>query len=1321
MQKLRHNLAGVLLIALVAISCGGRMDNANNAESGITGSGQTSTPPTVTSITPANGAGSIYRDATIQITFGVVVNAATVTMTTTTACTGSIQLSTDVNFGTCLPMNQTVTQSGTQITVRTASQMPGAQLHYVRVTTAVAGSTGLTMVTQFESSFTTAANSTPLANEFGPDCSAGGGLISAFKTTATTTEGFVGPHSISGLIVTGIDRFGSFYLQKGAEAIYVDVNTTAGACGGSNCEGNKASHYGLAIGDEICLTITRGVESSSNVDTVKDFSAIKKTGINSITPLVLTDAYTTATISRAIKITGYLTTKSSSNVGGGFNHILTYDDGSKTMTLREWGTSGKMTSINQGDYVEVTSIASWFSSAPQITFDSGVGTISTGLTAPSYTVTGTVTGWASGENFTITLNGSNATVISANGAFTFTGNPTITGQYTVAISSNPATYLCNISNGTGYGLANVTNVTIACTPPPIYSMTSFASGDALTSANITFRCTPTSGDGNALLVNTPSGSYTGATNVGSTSFGVLGVGSNGISFSNVATASSACNGGGTSGYISSMDIPVNTTGKSNITLQFRAGQYQNQTRDWALRLQYSLDGTTFTDFDATGALDFDSVKAGSVSYNNASGMFECGPYVLPAGANNNPNLVIRWRYYQTVSTGGSVTRLVLDEIFVRDGGTTDSTAPTIGTLSLNGTGTDAALTWTSGSDNANAAANLVYRVYRHTSSFTAPGTGTLVVTSLPGQTAYTNTGLTQGVQVFYRLIAVDTQGNLSGQSNEVSYTPVDTTAPTVSSASPTSGATGIAFATSVSVTFSEAMTVAATQGAYSVKETNCTGTTVSTGSPAASGGNTIFTYSLTNLKPSTVYAHCVTTAATDAAAAPNALAADYSATWTTTALTEPTGVAATAGNTQVSIAFTVGNGNGGVKIVGQTGSTPADCSGAALYTGSTSPYVHTGLTNGTQYYYRVCSYHNTGAYLSTGLTAMATPTDAFNVNSAASTGNTTATVTFSAAPVTSEAQTSGNYKIVAGAGVCADAAVLTVSGAVLAGSVVTLTTAAQTASTSYKVCVTGVTRNSDAAALTTNNANFTGTGAGTEVSLVLYTFTQPSGTDIGPLTGGNTSGSPIITMTSTAGLSTGLIVYGAGVGAFQSISSINPNVSITLSANATSTNASTSFNFATLAFASKHANISSATNLTLNADKNGNTANFVGGCAPSTGRALTDNTWNLASASAALADHYFQFGVTIEPGYTLDVSKLNFDYQLSTGTGNWALYSDVDGYTTAVVTGVLATGTCQAATSTITSLNGRTGTVNFRLTAWGLAAAGTTLRIDNVDLRGIYQ
>jgi hypothetical protein len=1243
-------LSTVFTAILIATGCGGR-DLGNSTESGITGTGQATTAPTVGTISPTDNATGANRDVAIQVTFSVVVNTASVTMTTNTTCSGSIQVSTDSNFGagTCIPMNQNVTQSGTQITVRTASLMAASTQHYVRITTAVAGSTGLTMVTQFNSTFTTGTSITPLTNEFGTDCTAGADTLAQAETGMTSTEANLGTaRTISGLVVTGIDRFSSFYLQKGNDAIYVDVSTSGTACGGSGCAGNKASHYGLQVGDEICMTITRG-QSNFSVPTVRDFSAIKKSGISSVTAynVNVSGLPAAADISRSVTITGFISQKGT--VGTNTDHYLTFNN---TQIVIRDSSSTKFTNYNVGDYVTLNSVIGWFSGSPQIAIDSGVGSVSSAGTAPTYSVTGTVSGWTAGENFTITLNGANATVISANGAFSFTGNPTISGQYTVAVSVNPATYVCNLTNGTGYGLANVTNVSIACSPPPLYSMTSFASGDALTTASITVRCTPGNStsagqDIDSPLAGVPQGSYSGATNVSATSFGVLGLGADGFSVANTGTASTSCAGGAASGFINAVEIPVNTTGKTGITVRYKAAQYSDQTREWGWRLQYSLDGTTYTDLNPSG--DFDSAKSGSVIYSTTT--YSYGPFLLPAGADNNPNLKLRWRYHQLATTGGSRTRLILDDIYVADGGTTDSTAPTIGTLSLTGTGTDAALSWTAGSDNVNAAANLVYRVYRHTSSFTAPGTGTLVQTTLPGQTAFTNTGLTQGTTYFYRLLAVDSQGNVSGQSNEQSYLPVDTTPPTVSSANPTSGATGIAFSTSVSVTFSEAMTVAATQGAYTIKETNCTGTTVSTGSPAASGGNTIFTYALTNLKPSTVYAHCVTTAATDAASSPNALAADYSATWTTTALSEPTGVTATGSNTQVSIAFTVGNGNGGVKIVGQTGSSPADCTGAALYTGSTSPYVHTGLTNGTQYYYRVCSYHNSGAYLSAGVTATATPTDAFNVNSAASTGNTTATVTFSAAPVTSEAQTSGNYKIVAGAGVCADASVLTVSGAVLAGSVVTLTTAAQTASTSYKVCVTGVTRNGDLAALTTAEATFTGTGAGSVIpagnSLALWTFETQ-----------------VNTVTST------------------------------------------------------HANITSASSLLLNVDKNGGTSNWVAGCAPTAPNAYTDNTWNLATAALALADHYYEFTVTVQGGFSADLAALNFHYTRSgTGAQNYALYYSVDGYAAPIATGAMGTTGCTAASADLTALANISGTVTFRLTGYGATGATGTWRIDNVDLR----
>jgi len=91
----------------------------------------------------------------------------------------------------------------------------------------------------------------------------------------------------------------------------------------------------------------------------------------------------------------------------------------------------------------------------------------------------------------------------------------------------------------------------------------------------------------------------------------------------------------------------------------------------------------------------------------------------------------------------------------------------------------------------------------------------------------------------------------------------------------------------------------------------------------------------------------------------------------------------------------------------------------------------------------------------------------FDVTSAASVGNTSVTVTFSAAPTLGAAQTPGNYVITGGGG-------LAVSAAVLSGNTVTLTTAAQGTGTGYTVTVNNVTRASDSEILSVNSANFTG-------------------------------------------------------------------------------------------------------------------------------------------------------------------------------------------------------------------------------------------------------
>jgi type II secretory pathway pseudopilin PulG len=90
----------------------------------------------------------------------------------------------------------------------------------------------------------------------------------------------------------------------------------------------------------------------------------------------------------------------------------------------------------------------------------------------------------------------------------------------------------------------------------------------------------------------------------------------------------------------------------------------------------------------------------------------------------------------------------------------------------------------------------------------------------------------------------------------------------------------------------------------------------------------------------------------------------------------------TPGNQQVSLSWTAasdGSGSGlatsdTYKVVFSTSSSPAiNCtSGTQIYTGTSTSYLHTGLTNGTTHYYRVCAY-DAVSNVSNGATATAIP------------------------------------------------------------------------------------------------------------------------------------------------------------------------------------------------------------------------------------------------------------------------------------------------------------------------------------------------------------
>jgi len=88
-------------------------------------------------------------------------------------------------------------------------------------------------------------------------------------------------------------------------------------------------------------------------------------------------------------------------------------------------------------------------------------------------------------------------------------------------------------------------------------------------------------------------------------------------------------------------------------------------------------------------------------------------------------------------------------------------------------------------------------------------------------------------------------------------------------------------------------------------------------------------------------------------------------------------VTATPGDTQVTLDWTgftdTGSGIGSYKVVYAKGRVPRSCStGTMIYSGTDPSYIHTGLTNGTMYGYRVCAIDKVGN-ISKGATARAKP------------------------------------------------------------------------------------------------------------------------------------------------------------------------------------------------------------------------------------------------------------------------------------------------------------------------------------------------------------
>ncbi|GAB4437869.1 MAG: hypothetical protein OHK0011_20780 [Turneriella sp.] len=113
-----------------------------------------STAPSVSSTTPADAATGIAKNSTIQVVFSEAMNTSTISASTSTTCTGSIQVSSD-NFTNCIAMTSaTPAASGgnTTFTLTPAANLASATTYKIKVTTAAQDAAGNALASAFTTS-----------------------------------------------------------------------------------------------------------------------------------------------------------------------------------------------------------------------------------------------------------------------------------------------------------------------------------------------------------------------------------------------------------------------------------------------------------------------------------------------------------------------------------------------------------------------------------------------------------------------------------------------------------------------------------------------------------------------------------------------------------------------------------------------------------------------------------------------------------------------------------------------------------------------------------------------------------------------------------------------------------------------------------------------------------------------------------------------------------------------------------------------------------------------------------------------------------------
>jgi hypothetical protein len=190
-------------------------------------------------------------------------------------------------------------------------------------------------------------------------------------------------------------------------------------------------------------------------------------------------------------------------------------------------------------------------------------------------------------------------------------------------------------------------------------------------------------------------------------------------------------------------VAINTTGKNNITVSWKCKTMYNQSsRDNSIALQYRVGASgNFINVGTTTTYS----SAGNANGHTSSTLTE----TLPAGANNQSVVQVRWIYWESVSTSGSRDKIAVGNISIN--GTTSggcSTPINLSASNISTTGAD--LSW----NIVSGASSYEYSVI---TSSTPPPSGTNTTS-----TSFSATTLNPGTNYYLHVRTNCGSGNFSG-------------------------------------------------------------------------------------------------------------------------------------------------------------------------------------------------------------------------------------------------------------------------------------------------------------------------------------------------------------------------------------------------------------------------------------------------------------------------------------------------------------------------------------------------------------------------------